>query len=125
MFNQISSYDDFVENGLPNIISNMFRISTLVKMKPSNETGWPVIKVGGVDREVRSGYAEMRFSNAKVVQNTPSDEAFRTLSTKCRVEKCDDGRIQCESQETEIPQEARLFGKSLKMNIYSDVDLKL
>ncbi len=123
VFNQVSSYEDFVENGLPNIITNMFRISTLIKITPSKETGYP--KAKDSNREIKSSYAEMRFSKAAIVNPMPSDEAFRTLSTKGRVGKSDDDRIQCESQETQIPQEARLFGKSLKMDVVADIHLKL
>ena len=98
VFNQVSSYEDFVESGLKNIVEKMFRISTPVNVEATE------LVVGGKKMTVRSFYAEMTFQNANVINPMPSDEAFRALATKGRVQTDAEGdiddRIQCDSQET-------------------------
>ncbi len=51
----MSSYEDFVESGLKNIVEKMFRISTPVNVEATE------LIVGGKKTTVRSFYAEMTF----------------------------------------------------------------
>ncbi len=86
---------------MKNIVEKMFRISTPVNVDPTEQV------IGGKKVVVRSFYAEMTFQNARVINPMPSDEAFRVLATKGRVNSENvsdlDERIQCESQETQVP----------------------
>lgn len=90
-----------MESGLKNIVEKMFRISTPVNVEATEQ------QIGNKKVIVRSFYAEMTFQNATVINPQPSDEAFRVLSTKGRVNSESvsemDERIQYESQDTQIP----------------------
>ena len=100
----------------------MFRISNPVAIEPTEVT------VNGKKRTIKSIEIDVRFQNVNVQQKPVSEEEIE-LFLKSQNQNSKDGDREEEKiqkmkyviSETQIPQEARLTGKSLKVDIFSDI----
>lgn len=100
----------------------MFRISNPVAIEPTEVT------VNGKKRIIKSIEIDVRFQNVNVQQKPVSEEEIE-LFLKSQNQNSKDGDREEEKiqkmkyviSETQIPQEARLTGKSLKVDIFSDI----
>ena len=113
IWNQISSYDDFIssQHGIKSILQNMFRINNCVMIEPT------VVEVNGVKKTIRSIEIDIRFTNVEVQPIQVADEQVEAFLSKDNK----DEKLKYVVTDTQLPQEARLTGKTLKVNVFADI----
>ncbi len=85
------------------------------------------VEVDGIKKIIKSIGIHVSFSNASVDQRPVSDEEIRLFMNRGddNVDKPELQKMRYSITDTQIPNEARLFGKSLKVDIIADVNIRL
>ena len=99
----------------------MFKINNPVQIEPTE------VEVDGSKRIIKSIGIDVSFSNATIDQRPVSEEEIRLFMTRGddNLDKPELQKMKYSVTDTQIPNEARLFGKSLKVDIFADVNIRL